>query len=170
MNSAGVTPANLAQKWQFEVQVAGFKAALFSKSDLPEMEFDEVTFAPGGSMFDQKVAGRAKFNDITLEKGVPQDNVELDIMAWIRQCITVNAAGGAGSIGGFPIADAAAGGYLRDVDIVVYDRHGAKVRTFTLYGAWVKSYKPGDLEGGSSDNIIESMTLTYQYYDVQKHK
>ena len=69
MNEAGVTPLALNQKWQFGLEIDGFLWAYFSKASFPEMEFDEVTFAPAGSMFDQKAAGRAKFSDIEVEKG-----------------------------------------------------------------------------------------------------
>jgi len=47
--------------------------ALFRKGTEPNTEFEEVAFAPAGSMFDQKVAGRVKLDDVTLEKGILQD-------------------------------------------------------------------------------------------------
>lgn len=153
MQSSGVTPRSLQQKWQFAVEIDGFNAAYFTKSDFPEMEFDEVAFAPAGSMFDQKAAGRAKFNDITLEKGVPQDTPEENILDWIRQCITVAAA-----TGGVP-AD-----YMRDISLVKYDRTGTEIKRFNLKNAWPKSAKFGEGEGSSSDNDIESITLVYQYF------
>lgn len=153
MNSAGVTPQSLQQKWQFGVEIDGFDAAYFTKSDFPEMEFDEVVHAPAGSMFDQKAAGRAKFNDITMEKGVPQESVEENILDWIRQCITVAAA-----TGGVP------SDYMRDVSLVKYDRTGTEIKRFNLKNAWIKSAKFGEGEGGSSDNCVESMTLVYQYF------
>ena len=60
MNSVGVTPKNLHQKWQFGVVIDGFEAGLFTKASLPEFEFDEVKFSPAGAIFDQKVAGRVE--------------------------------------------------------------------------------------------------------------
>ena len=155
MNSAGVTPQSLQQKWQFAVEIAGFNPAFFTKADFPEMEFDEVEFNPAGSMFPQKAAGRAKFNDITLEKGVPQENGEENILDWLRQCITVVAA-----TGGVP------SDYLRDVDLVKYDRTGTEIKRFRLFGCFIKSAKMGEGEGSSSDNDIETMTLCYQYFDT----
>jgi T4-like virus tail tube protein gp19. len=62
-------PKSLYQNWQFAIEVNGFDVALFHKGQEPKTEFEEVAFAPAGSMFDQKVAGRVKFEDITLEKG-----------------------------------------------------------------------------------------------------
>lgn len=153
MNSAGVTPQSVQQKWQYSVEIDGFDAAYFTRSDFPEMEFEEVEFNPAGSMFPQKAAGRASFNDVTLEKGVPQDNPEENILDWIRQCITV-AAG----TGGVP-AD-----YMRSVSLVKYDREGNEIKRFNLKNAWVKTANFGEGDGSSSDNDIESMTLTYQYF------
>lgn len=155
MNSAGVTPQSLQQKWQWGVEISGFDAAFFTQSDFPEIEFEEVEFNPAGSMFPQKVAGRASFSDVTLEKGVPQENTEENILDWIRQCITV-AAG----TGGVPTD------YMRDVDLVKYDRTGNEIQRFRLFNAWVKSAKFGEADGSSSDNEIETMTLSYQYFDT----
>jgi phage tail-like protein len=153
MNSAGVTPQSLQQKWQFSVEIDGFDAAFFQKADFPKVEFDEVAFAPAGSMFDQKAAGRASFPDITLEKGVPQENVEENVLDWIRQCITVAAA-----TGGVP------SDYMRSASLVEYDRTGAEIKRFNLKNAWVKSADMGEGDGSASDNNIESMTLCYQYF------
>jgi len=67
---SGNMPKSLYQNWQFAIEVNGFDVALFKKGQEPKTEFEEVAFAPAGSMFDQKVAGRVKFEDITLEKGM----------------------------------------------------------------------------------------------------
>ena len=61
-------PQSFYQNWQFAIEVNGFDVALFRKGQEPKTEFEEVAFSPAGSMFDQKVAGRMKFDDITLEK------------------------------------------------------------------------------------------------------
>ena len=66
---SGNMPKSLFQNWQFAIEVNGFDIALFRKGAEPKTEFEEVAFAPAGSMRDQKVAGRAKIDDIMLEKG-----------------------------------------------------------------------------------------------------
>ena len=70
---SGNMPQSLYQNWQFAIEVNGFDVALFKKGQEPKTEFEEVAFAPAGSMFDQKVAGRVKFEDLTFEKGMLQD-------------------------------------------------------------------------------------------------
>lgn len=154
MNSAGTTAKSMAQKWQFGIEIQGFVEAYFTKIGLPEIEFEESTFSPAGSMFDQKSAGRATFADIEAEKGVPQDVNDTALIDWVKQCISVYQG-----TGGVPSS------YMRDIDIVRYDRTGAEIQRYRLFGAWIKKANFGELEGSSSDNDIEAMTITYQYFD-----
>jgi phage tail-like protein len=153
-NSAGVTPRSLQQKWQFGVEIAGFDPRYFEKADFPAFEFDETKFGGAGSIWDQKLPGRVKFEDVKLSKAIPQDKTEDGLLEWLRGMVTVAA-----QTGGVP-AD-----FLRDVDLVKYDRAGKEIKRFRLYGAWPKSGKFGEGDGSSSDNDIEEMTLTYQYFD-----
>ena len=94
---SGNMPKSLYQNWQFAVEVNGFDVALFKKGQEPKTEFEEVAFAPAGSMFDQKVAGRVKFEDITLEKGILQDGSDEAAREWIKKQVDVNAV-----VGGLP--------------------------------------------------------------------
>ncbi|MHB9036945.1 MAG: phage tail protein [Armatimonadota bacterium] len=144
-------PQSLYQNWQFAIEINGFDVALFKKGQEPKTEFEEVAFAPAGSMFDQKVAGRMKFEDIVLEKGVLADGSDEAARDWVRLQADVNAG-----VGAQPDE------YMRDIDIVRYDRSGNETRRWTLHGAWVKSLEYDELEGGSSDNTIEKISLCYQ--------
>jgi hypothetical protein len=45
-------------------------------------------------MFDQKVAGRVKFEDITLEKGILQNGSDEAARTWIKKQVDVNAVTG----------------------------------------------------------------------------
>jgi len=147
-------PESLYQNWQFAIEVNGFDVALFKKGQEPKTEFEEVTFAPAGSLYDQKVAGRMKFGDLTLEKGVLANGSDEAARDWVRIQADVNLG-----VGALPSM------YMRDVDIVRYDRAGNETRRWTLHGVWVKSLEYDDLEGGSSDNTIEKISLSYQYWD-----
>lgn len=149
----GATPQSLYQNWQFAIEINGFNAALFTKGQEPSIEFEEVTFAPAGSMFDQKAAGRVKFDDISLEKGVLQDGTDTAVLDWLQKEIDVLTG-----TGGVP------SDYMRDVDIVRYDRTGKETRRWTLHGAWIKKSEGAELEGGKTDNSIEKITLAYQYW------
>ena len=155
MQHAGNVPRNVAQKWQFGVEIDGFPVAFFTKSTLPEVEFEETLFQPGGALYDQKMAGRPTFNDVEMEKGIPQDDSDMSLLDWVRQCINVSQGTGT-----------APAAYMKDVDIVRYKRDGSVHKRYRLYDAWVKTANFGELEGGSSDADIEKMTLCYQYFDV----
>lgn len=153
MNNVGVTPKSLHQKWQFGVEMEGFTAALFTKANLPEMEFDEVTFSPGGAIFDQKAAGRVKFSDTTLEMGELQDNQGDELLDWVHACASFVTNSGT-----LPQS------YLKELDIVCYDRAGKEYKRYRLHGAWAKSINLGELEGGASDNTVRSITIAYNYF------
>ena len=90
---SGNMPKSLYQNWQFAIEVNGFDVALFRKGGEPKTEFEEVAFAPAGSMFDQKVAGRVKFDDITLEKGVLQDGADVAALDWINPALALTLLG-----------------------------------------------------------------------------
>ena len=146
-------PQSLYQNWQFAIEINGFDVALFQKGQEPKTEFEEVTFSPAGSLYDQKVAGRVKFEDITFERGVLADGSDESARDWVRLQADVNSG-----VGALPDE------YMRDVDIVRYDRTGRETRRWTLHGAWVKSLEYDELEGGSSDNTIEKMSISYQFW------
>ncbi|MHB9037082.1 MAG: phage tail protein [Armatimonadota bacterium] len=146
-------PQSLYQNWQFAIEINGFDVALFRKGQEPKTEFEEVAFSPAGSMFDQKVAGRMKFDDITLEKGVLANGSDEAARNWVKLQANVNQ-----NIGALPEQ------YMRDIDIVRYDRSGNETRRWTLHGAWIKTLEYDELEGGSSDNTIEKISITYQYW------
>ena len=154
MNSAGVTPQALVQKWQFAVEVDGFDAAYFTSSDFPGFRFDKVEFNPAGSMFPQKAAGRMEFDDVTMSKGIPTSVDDTALVDWLR--LTASVAAGQGGV---------PSDYMKDIDLVKYDRAGNEHQRFRLYGAWCAEGKFGSGEGGSSDNDMEEITICYQYFE-----
>lgn len=156
MNSAGVTPRVLHQSWQWGIEMDGFNASFFVKGNLPGVTFPKEKFKPAGSVWDTTHAGRPEFKDVKLEKGVPQGSAaEEDLMNWVRACITIAA-----TYGGVP------GDYQRDVDLVRYDRKGKETHRFRLHSAWPSVADFGEMDGGSSANTMETLTLTYNHFDI----
>lgn len=145
------TPKHLRQKYLFGVEISGFPAAYFQKIDRPKVTFDEVEFNPAGSHRPEKLPGRMSFGDITLEKGVSAIGADNEVLLWMSK--QLNFLSGKG---GTPTD------ILRDVTITEHDRTRATVATWTLYGAYVKEYDGGELDGSDSENIIDSITLSYQ--------
>jgi len=88
-----------------------------------------------------------------LPNGVLADGSDESARDWVRLQADVNLG-----VGLLPED------YMRDIDIVRYDRAGNETRRWTLIGAWVKILEYDELEGGSSDNTIEKLTICYQYW------
>lgn len=146
-------PKNIMQKYQWAIEINGFNAALFSKGKPPTTEFEESVFAPAGSMHDLKSPGRVKFEDLTYEKGILADGADNSAVDWLTSQADFESGTGQN-----PEA------FMRDVDIVLYDRSGSEIKRFRLHGAWIKKLEYDDLEGGSSDPAFEKLTLTYQFW------
>lgn len=148
-----VTPPDLIHKFQFAVEIDGWEQAYFTKANLPEIEFDEATLAPGGSYFDVKLPGRAKFSDITLELGTRADVADDEALAWLSS--QVDLAKHRSSV---------PSEFLRDIAIVQNNRPGEEYRRWTVHGAWIKKYTPGEGDGSSSDFQIRQIVIAYQFY------
>lgn len=146
-------PKNLIQQWNFALEVDGFDVAYFTKADRPKAEFDEVEFNPAGSHRPEKAAGRLSFEDLNFERGVPAEGADEEVLAWMSEAIDFVRGEG------LRTED-----YMRDVGLVEYDRAGNVAQRWTLHGAWIKSFDGGELDGSSSDNVIETLTICYQFF------
>jgi len=149
-------PEYLAQTHRFRVEVDGFEAALFQTANLPEFEVQEVNFNPGGSVFAQKAPGRITYSDVVLEKGIMGDGSEQPVEDWLEKII--QAANG--TQGKVPDV-------LKDINVMVLNNLMGVVKTYTLHGCFVKSATLGALSGEGGENIINSVTLAYQYFSVE---
>jgi len=94
------------------------------------------------------------FSDVDLERGAPKDR---DLYDWFLE--VANAASG------FGLPDAA---YKRSVDIVQLDRDGETLRRWTLFNAWPSKFVAGEWDNDSDDVVIESITLTYDYFTLEQ--
>lgn len=156
MNNAPNTPPNLIQAWQFGVEIQGFTAAYFTRSNLPEIEFEESSFAPAGSLFNTKLPGRATFSDVVMSLGQRAEEAEDAAWLWVTKQADFQT-----QVGADPSS------FMLDVAITQYSRPGNAFRRWVLFGAWVKKYVPGDMDGSSSDPIVRELTLTYQFAEPQ---
>ena len=152
MQTAGNVPLSPHQMWQFAVELDGFDIAFFTEVEGQNFSNEESIFAPAGSLFDEKTAGRMKFDDLTLRKGKSQVSTDNPLFAWQQQIADVNLG-----VGTQPSQ------YLRTLDVVEYDRTGNEIRRFRYFGSFLKSVKFGNYKGGSSETTIEEMTIAFQY-------
>ena len=148
------TPRSFHHKSSFVVEVPGLGSAAFASMGELSVEAAVVTHWEGGRLIPYKAPGRLTFADVDLQRGATKDR---DLYDWFLE--VANVASGRG------LPDAS---YKRSVDAVQLDRDGATLRRWTLYGAWPSKFVAGEWDNDSDDVVIESVTLTYDYFTLEQ--
>ncbi len=143
------SPRSFFKRFSFVIE-AELASAAFQKCSELSVEVTSVEYHEGGSLIPNKSPGRMKFADVTLERGATKD---LDLFNWFSQ--VANAAANAGLV---------EPRFKRDVDLVQLDRDGSTLRRWTLSGAWPIKFVAGAWDNESDENVIESVTLTYDFF------
>lgn len=146
------TPRSYHHKWKFVVEIDGVSSAGFQKCSELSVEVASIEYHEGGSMIPNKSPGRLKFADVTLERGATKDE---DLWDWLSE--VADAAANAG------LSDPA---FKRTVDIVQQDRDGSTLRRWRLFGVWPTKFVAGAWDNESDENVIESVTLTFDYFTL----
>ena len=151
------------KKFKFVVEIDGVDSAGFQKCSELSVETAKVEYYEGGALIPDKSPGRLTFSDVTLERGATEDR---DLYNWFLQVATASAGqslatDGAGQGSGEP-----APGYKRNLDIVQLDRDGSVLRRWRLTGCWPMKFTGGEWDNESDENVIESVTLTYDFFDI----
>jgi phage tail-like protein len=149
----------------FKDKLAIFSRAGFSSVTMPKANIGEMTYRENiDNLRSIKVAGLAKFDPITLTRGVTKNR---DMYEWYR---LVNEEIALLSVAGELARDtqfspAQSDNYRKDVILEVLDRQGQPIKAWYLFNAWPSVYNPGnDLNASSEEKLIESLTLTYEYF------
>ncbi len=148
------TPRTFHKKFKFIVEIDGVVSAGFQKCSELSVEVANVQYYEGGSLIPNKSPGRLTFADVTLERGATSDK---DLFDWLTQ-----------------VADAAANAGLnepefkRNLDIVQQDRDGSTLRRWSLTGAWPVKFVAGDWDNEADENVIETVTLTYDFFELKQ--
>ncbi len=146
------TPRTFHKKFKFIVEIDGVASAGFQKCSELSVEVANIEYHEGGTLIPNKSPGRLKFADVTLERGATKDQ---DLFDWMEQ-----------------VADAAANAGLveptfkRNLDIVQQDRDGVTLRRWSLSRAWPVKFVAGEWDNESDENVIESVTLTYDFFEL----
>jgi phage tail-like protein len=146
------TPRTFFKRFKYVVEIDHFQSAGFQKCSELSVEVANIEHFEGGSLIPSKSPGRLKFADVTLERGATKDQ---DMFDWMSQ-----------------VADAAANAGLveprfkRSCDIVQLDRDGSTLRRWSLSGAWPIKFVAGAWDNESDENVIESVTLTYDFFTL----
>lgn len=142
------------KKFKFIVDIDGFARSAWQKCSELSSETAKIEYYEGGSLIADKSAGRVTFSDITLERGATED---LNTYEWYQQ--VSNAAANSG------LEESA---FKRGVDIVQQNRDGKTLRRWRLTGAWPTKYVAGDWDNDADENVIEQLTLTYDFFEPIK--
>jgi phage tail-like protein len=116
------------------------------------VEVANIEYSEGGSLIPHKSPGRLKFADVTLERGATKDH---DLFDWMQQ--VANAAANAGLV---------EPRFKRNLDICQLDRDGSTLRRWAIAGAWPVKFVAGAWDNEADENVIESVTLTFDYFTL----
>ena len=150
-------PRTYQKKFKFYVRlvdpdVGPVDAGFQSVSEL-SVEAAKVEHFEGGVVIPDKTPGRLTYSDVTLERGATGDAV---LYNWMRQ------VGDAAFMG----SEVVEPGYKRNLDIVQLDRSNKIMRLWRLYNAWPQKFVGGEWDNDSDENVIESVTLSYDFFEL----
>ena len=145
-------PRSFHKRFKFVCELDDVAHAGFQKCSELSVEVASVQYFEGGSLIPNKSPGRLTFSDITLERGATQDR---DLFNWMQD-VAINASGlGLNDVG-----------YKRNLDIVQQDRDGTTLRRWSVTRAWPVKFVAGEWDNEADENVIESVTLTYDFFEL----
>jgi phage tail-like protein len=145
------TPRTFHKKFKFIVEIDGVASAGFQKCSELSVEVANVQYSEGGALIPNKSPGRLTFADVTLERSATQDQ---DLFDWMQQVADASANAGLNEPE-----------FKRNLDIVQQDRDGSELRRWRLNNAWPVKFVAGDWDNEADENVIESVTLTYDFFE-----
>ena len=146
------TPRSFHKRFKYVVEADQVSSTGFQKCSELSVEAANVQYFEGGSLIPNKSPGRLTFSDVTLERGATQDQ---DLFSWFQD-VAITSSGF-----GLPDID-----YKRNLDIVQQDRDGSTLRRWSITGAWPVKFVAGEWDNESDENVIESLTLTYDFFEL----
>lgn len=151
-----------------------FSRAGFATATTPEVTHGVILYRDNLDNYaSRKIPGLAKFNQITLTRGVlpaPENNTvstgNKDFYAWVTQVVGFNPAQAllneiTGTSRNTIIRQSQ--DFRKDMIVIQRDRTGKAAKRWYIMNAWPVSYKGGsDLDANSETKSVESMTLEYE--------
>ena len=147
-------PRTFHKKFKFIVEIDGVVSAGFQKCSELSVEVANVQYYEGGSLIPNKSPGRLTFADVTLERGATSDK---NLFDWLTQVADASANAGLNEPE-----------FKRNLDIVQQDRDGSTLRRWSLNGAWPVKFVAGDWDNEADENVIETVTLTYDFFELKQ--
>lgn len=146
------TPRTFHKRFAFLVEIDGLTSAGFQKCSELSVEIANIEYYEGGALIPNKSPGRLKFADVTLERGATKDQ---DLFDWFSEL--VDAASNTGLV---------EPRFKRNLHILQQDRDASTLRRWAVWGAWPTKFVAGAWDNESDENVIESITLTFDYFNL----
>lgn len=143
-------PTSYQHRYRFLVEIDDFSRASFTKCSALEAEIAKVETWEGGALTAHKEPGRVTFSDVTLERGVTDDQ---DCYTWFKDVVQ-----------SYRDAGRVSPEYYRNVDIVQLDRDGSELRRWTLEEAWPTKFTAGEWDNEADEATVEMLTLTFRLF------
>lgn len=135
--------ADPLQSFMFRVSIPGLPTGVgFQKVGGLSREVEVVEYIENMYDHTHKLPGRETVSDVTFERGMYADDYLQGIYEKVFNNNTVR----------------------NTVVIQVCDRFGKIRREFKCAEAWFSKYECADLDATSSDVIIETLTMTFEYF------
>ncbi len=133
----------------FGLEIDGVQIKAITEVSGLKMEQDVIELkqnGPDGKYVIKKLPGRWKAGEVTLTRGLTQDQ---SFEKWVKDSqfgkMTDSRKGGA---------------------IVVYDYEGSAIKRYTLTNAWPKSLEISSLKAGDTSVLTEKLVITYERMEV----
>lgn len=144
-------PRTFHKQFKFLVEIDSVAFAGYQSCSELTSEIAEAQYFEGGSSIPNKSPGRQTFSDVTLTRAAVTG--DSDMYLWHQQVMEAAANAGLSEPG-----------FKRNLDIVQQDLDGSTIRRWRLFNAWPKTFTAGSWDNESDDNVLESVTLAYDYF------
>jgi phage tail-like protein len=145
-------PRSFHNTCRFIVEIDDVGHAGLQKCSELSVEVANVLYYEGGSDISNKSPSRLNFADVTLERGTTRDR---DLFDRFQEVAIASISLGLTDVN-----------YMRNLDIVQQDRDGRTLRRWSLSRAWPVTFVVGDWDNESDENVIESVTLTDDFFEL----
>jgi phage tail-like protein len=145
--TAYTPPVGFHFRAEFDLDEAGARDVRFRDVSGLTMELEEQSYNEGGeNRFSHKLPVRGRYPDLVLKRGLLVDS---GLRAWIL--------------------DAIHNLVIKPVTIwvtLLNEKH-EPLQTYTVVGAWPKKWVVSDFGAETSEIVIETLELAYQYFRVE---
>lgn len=134
----------------FGLEIDGVQIKQISEVSGLKMEQDVIELKQNtadGKYVIKKLPGRPKAGEVTLTRGLTEDN---SFEKWVKDSHFGK------------MSDARKGGA-----IIVYDYEGSPLKRYKLTNAWPKSLEIGSLKAGDTNVLTEKLVVTYEEMEVE---